>query len=74
MEVTPMTLSMADLMPAGAEILVAAAACMLLLADVLGASRVRGLTFFLAIAALALRLLGLLRELPEPACHGARMK
>ena len=53
MEVTPMTLSMADLMPAGAEILVAAAACVLLLADVLGASRVRGLTFFLAIAALA---------------------
>ncbi len=53
MEGTHMTLSLADVTPAGAEIFVAAAACVLLLVDALGGHRVRGLSFFLAIAALA---------------------
>jgi NADH-quinone oxidoreductase subunit N len=53
MEGTPMVLSIADVMPAAAEIFVAAAACVLLLVDALGGARARNLTFFLAIAALA---------------------
>ncbi len=53
MEGTPMVLSIADLMPAAAEIFVAAAACVLLLVDALAGTRARGLSFFLAIAALA---------------------
>jgi NADH-quinone oxidoreductase subunit N len=53
MDSTPMILEIADVMPAAAEILVAAAACVLLLVDALGGGRVRGLSFVLAIAALA---------------------
>ncbi|MBM4220095.1 MAG: NADH-quinone oxidoreductase subunit NuoN [Gammaproteobacteria bacterium] len=48
-----MILTMADVMPAAAEIFVAAAACVLLLVDALGGGRARGLAFVLAIAALA---------------------
>jgi NADH-quinone oxidoreductase subunit N len=53
MESTPMVLSIADVMPAAAEIFVAIAACGLLLADALGGARVRSLLFVLTIAALA---------------------
>jgi len=53
MDVMPMILTMADVMPAAAEIFVAAAACVLLLVDALGGGRARGLAFVLAIAALA---------------------
>ncbi len=53
MDGTHMVLSLADVTPAAAEIFVAAAACVLLLVDVLGGHRVRGLSFFLSIAALA---------------------
>jgi len=53
MEGTTMVLAMTDVMPAAAEIFVAAAACVLLLIDALGGSRVRGLSFFLTVAALA---------------------
>ncbi len=49
----PMVLSIADLMPAAAEIYVAGAACILLLVDALGGARVRSASFFLAIASLA---------------------
>ncbi len=53
MEGAPMVLSIADVMPAAAEIFVAVAACVLLLADALGGARVRSTLFVLAIAALA---------------------
>jgi NADH-quinone oxidoreductase subunit N len=48
-----MVLSIADLMPAAAEIYLAVAACVLLLVDALGGPRVRAASFFLAVAALA---------------------
>ncbi len=53
MESTPMVLSIADVMPAAAEIFVAIAACVLLLADALGGARARSMLFVLTIAALA---------------------
>jgi len=53
MEGSPMVLSIADLMPAAAEIYLVLAACALLLLDVLAGGRARGATFVLAIAALA---------------------
>ena len=48
-----MVLTMADVVPAAAEIFVALSACVLLLVDALAGTRARGLTFVLAIAALA---------------------
>jgi NADH-quinone oxidoreductase subunit N len=53
MEGTPMVLSIADVMPATAEIFLATAACILLLADALGGARTRAAVFVLSIAALA---------------------
>jgi len=53
MQDAPMVLSIAELMPAAAEVYLAAAACVLLLLDALGGPRVRGASFFLTIAALA---------------------
>jgi NADH-quinone oxidoreductase subunit N len=53
MEGTPMVLSIADVMPAAAEIFLATAACILLLADALGGARTRAALFVLSIAALA---------------------
>jgi NADH-quinone oxidoreductase subunit N len=53
MEATPMVLTMADVLPAAAEIFVALSACVLLLVDALAGSRARGVTFMLTIAALA---------------------
>jgi NADH-quinone oxidoreductase subunit N len=53
MEGTPMVLSIADVMPAAAEIFVAIAACVLLLAEALGGARTRASLFVLTIAALA---------------------
>jgi NADH-quinone oxidoreductase subunit N len=53
MESLPMVLTMADVVPAAAEIFVAVSACVLLLVDALAGSRARALTFVLAIAALA---------------------
>ena len=53
MESVPLVLTMADVLPAAAEIFVALAACILLLVDAMAGSRARGLTFVLAIAALA---------------------
>ena len=53
MESMPMVLTMADVLPAAAEIFIALSACVLLLVDDLAGSRARGLTFVLAIAALA---------------------
>jgi NADH-quinone oxidoreductase subunit N len=48
-----MVLTMKDVLPAGAEIFLALAACVLLLVDALGGDRTRGLVFVLAIASLA---------------------
>jgi NADH-quinone oxidoreductase subunit N len=53
MDDAPMVLSIADVMPAAAEIFVAIAACVLLLVDALGGARARSALFVLAIAALA---------------------
>ena len=53
MESTTMALTMADVLPAGAEIFLALAACVLLMVDAVGGSRARGLVFVLAIASLA---------------------
>ena len=53
MESMPMVLTMADVVPAAAEIFVALSACVLLLVDALAGTRARGFTFVLAIAALA---------------------
>ncbi len=53
MDGTPMVLTLAEVMPAAAEILVALAACVLLLVDAVGGARARGAVFVLAIAALA---------------------
>jgi NADH-quinone oxidoreductase subunit N len=53
MDGTPMVLTLADVMPAAAEILVAMAACVVLMVDALGGSRARHLAFLLAIASLA---------------------
>ena len=53
METLPMVLTMADVVPAAAEIFVAVSACVLLLVDALAGARARGITFVLAIAALA---------------------
>ena len=48
-----MALTMADVLPAGAEIFIGLAACLLLLFDALSGGRARGAVFLLAIAALA---------------------
>jgi NADH-quinone oxidoreductase subunit N len=53
MEGMPMALTLADLAPAGAEIFVAGAACLILLFDALAGPRVRDVSFLLTIAALA---------------------
>jgi len=53
MQGTPMVLSIADVMPAAAEIFVAIAACVVLLVDALGGARARSTLFVLTIAALA---------------------
>jgi NADH-quinone oxidoreductase subunit N len=53
MESLPMVLTMADVVPAAAEIFVAVSACVLLLVDALAGARARSITFVLAIAALA---------------------
>jgi len=53
MEGMPMALTLADLAPAGAEIFVAAAACLILLFDALAGRRARDISFLLTIAALA---------------------
>ncbi len=53
MEVTPMVLTLADVLPAAAEIFVAGAACLLLLIEAIFGSRARDVMFLLAIAALA---------------------
>ena len=53
MDSTPMVLSIADVMPAAAEMFVAIAACVLLLADALVGARARSTLFVLTIAALA---------------------
>jgi NADH-quinone oxidoreductase subunit N len=53
MDGSPMVLTLADVMPAAAEILVAMAACVVLMVDALGGSRARHLAFLLAIASLA---------------------
>jgi NADH-quinone oxidoreductase subunit N len=53
MESLPMVLTTADVVPAAAEIFVAVSACVLLLVDALAGARARGITFVLAIAALA---------------------
>jgi NADH-quinone oxidoreductase subunit N len=53
MEGMPMALTLADLAPAGAEIFVAAAACLILLFDALAGPRARDASFLLTIAALA---------------------
>ncbi len=53
MDGTPLTLSLAELAPAAAEIFVAGAACLVLLFDVLAGPRARDISFLLTIAALA---------------------
>lgn len=53
MESTPMVLTMADVLPAGAEIFVGLAACLLLLVDAVLGDRGRNAVFVLAIASLA---------------------
>jgi NADH-quinone oxidoreductase subunit N len=53
MDGMPMVLTLADVMPAAAEIFVGLAACVLLLVDALGGGRARNAAFLLAIAALA---------------------
>jgi NADH-quinone oxidoreductase subunit N len=53
MDTTPMVLTLADVLPAGAEIFVGLAACLLLLVDAALGVRGRHLVFVLAIAALA---------------------
>jgi len=50
MQVTHMVLTMTDIVPAGAEVFVALAACVLLLVDALGGGRAKGFVFLLAIA------------------------
>ncbi len=52
MDAAPMVLTLADVLPAAAEIFVALAACVLLLVDALAGPRARGLVFVLAIVAL----------------------
>jgi NADH-quinone oxidoreductase subunit N len=52
MDAAPMVLTLADVLPAAAEIFVALAACLLLLVDALGGPRARGAVFVLAIASL----------------------
>lgn len=53
MDAAPMVLTLADVLPAAAEIFVALAACVLLLVDALAGPRARGVVFTLAIVALA---------------------
>ena len=53
MDTTPMVLTLADVLPAGAEIVVGLAACLLLLVDAALGERGRNAVFVLAIAALA---------------------
>jgi NADH-quinone oxidoreductase subunit N len=53
MDTTPMVLTLADVLPAGAEIVVGLAACLLLLVDAVLGPRGRNAVFVLAIAALA---------------------
>ena len=53
MDSTPMILTLADVLPAAAEIFVAAAACLLLLTEAIFGTRARNAIFLLAIAALA---------------------
>jgi NADH-quinone oxidoreductase subunit N len=53
MDGSPMVLSIADVMPAAAEIFVALAACVLLLVEAAAGARARNALFVLAIAALA---------------------
>jgi NADH-quinone oxidoreductase subunit N len=53
MDAAPMVLTLADVLPAAAEIFVALAACVLLLVDALAGPRARGVVFMLAIVALA---------------------
>src|SRR5687767_6097663 len=53
MDAAPTVLTMADVLPAAAEIFVALAACVLLLVDALAGPRARGVVFMLAIVALA---------------------
>ena len=53
MDATPMVLTLAEVMPAAAEVFVGLAACLLLLVDALGGSRTRNAVFFLAISSLA---------------------
>jgi NADH-quinone oxidoreductase subunit N len=50
---TSMVLTMADVLPAAAEVFVALAACLLLLVDAVVGARARGAAFLIAIAALA---------------------
>jgi NADH-quinone oxidoreductase subunit N len=52
MDGTPMVLTLADVIPAAAEIFVAAAACVILMVDALGGSRARQVAFLLAITSL----------------------
>ncbi len=53
MDETTLSLTMADVLPAAAEIFVAGAACLLLLVEAIFGTRARSVTFVLAIAALA---------------------
>ncbi len=53
MEAAPMVLTLADILPAAAEIFVALAACVLLLVDAVAGPRGRGTVFMLAVASLA---------------------
>ena len=53
MDAAPMVLTLADVLPAAAEIFVALAACVLLLVDALAGPRARGVVFRLAIVARA---------------------
>ena len=53
MEGSTMVLTMAEVLPAAAEIFIAAAACIILLVDACFGARARNASFLLAIAALA---------------------
>jgi NADH-quinone oxidoreductase subunit N len=53
MESTPMILTLAEVLPAAAEIFVAGAACVLLLIEAIFGTRARNASFLLAIASLA---------------------
>jgi NADH-quinone oxidoreductase subunit N len=53
MDAIPMVLTVADVMPAAAEVFIAGAACLLLLVEAMFGSRARDVSFFLAIATLA---------------------